>query len=143
LGPLLFLIYVNDIQEICHLGSDLYLYADDSKLFKYKSGANDSIALQADLNNLKNWFKQWLLKLNIKKCNAFSFGRNAINARQYSVDDIDFEHVQHIKDLGVTFDVKLHFSLHISDKVNKANSILDIIKKNFRYLSQESFVTLY
>jgi len=35
LGPLLFLIYVNDIQKICKSGSDLYLYANDSKLFRY------------------------------------------------------------------------------------------------------------
>jgi len=121
------------------LGSDLYLYADDSKLFRYISGENDSIALQADLNNLKNG----LFKLNMNKSNVVSFGRNAINAHQYSVDDIDLGHVQDIKDLGVTFDVNLNFSLHISDKVNKANSILGIIKRNFRYLSQESFVMLY
>jgi len=59
LGPLLFIIYVTDIQEICHLGSDLYLYAEDSKLFRYLSGENDSIALQLDLNSLKDWFKKW------------------------------------------------------------------------------------
>jgi len=60
-----------------------------------------------------------------------------------ALDNIDLEHVQHIKDLGVIFDAKLNFSLHISDKVNKANSILDIIKRNFSYLSQECFVMLY
>ena len=38
LGPLLFIIYVNDIQETCILGSELYVYADDSKLFRYISG---------------------------------------------------------------------------------------------------------
>jgi len=141
---LLFIIYANDIQEICHLGSDLYLYADDSNLFRYISGDNDSIALQSDLNSLKDWFKKWLLKLNINKCNVVSFSRNAINAHQYSVDDIDLEHAQHIKDLGISFDVKLNFGLHISDKVSKANSILGItIKRNFRYLSKESFVMLY
>jgi len=80
---------------------------------------------------------------HLNKCNVVSFGRNAVNAHQYSVDDIDLEHVQHFKDLGVTVDVKLNFSLHISDKVNKANSILGNIKRNFRYLSQESFVMLY
>jgi len=42
-----------------------------------------------------------------------------INA--HSVDDIDLEHVQHIKDLGITFDVELNFSLHTSEKVNRAN----------------------
>jgi len=64
-----------------------------------------------------------------------SFGRNFINTHHYSVNDIDLEHVQYIKDLGITFVVKLNFSLHISEKVNKANSILGIIKRNFSYLS--------
>jgi len=98
------------------LGSDLYLYADKCKLFRYILGENDSIALQSDLNSLKDCFKRWLLKLNINKCNFVSFGKNVINAHQYSIDDIVLEHVQHIKDLGITFDVKLNFSLHISDK---------------------------
>jgi len=42
------------IQEIYHSGSELYLYADYSKLFRYVSGENDSIALQSDLNSLKD-----------------------------------------------------------------------------------------
>jgi len=65
----------------------------------------------------------WLLRLYINKCNVVSFGRNVNNAHQYSVDDIELEHVQHIKDLGITFDVKLNFSLHFREKVNNANSI--------------------
>jgi len=44
--------------------------------------------------------------------------------------------------LGITFDVKLNFSSHISDKADKADSIIGIIKRNFRFLSQESFVML-
>jgi len=119
------------------LSSDLYLYTDDSKLFKYLSGENDSLALQSFLNSLKDRFKKWLLKLNINKCNVVPFGTNVIN--QYSVDDIDLEHAKHIKDLGITFDVKLNFSLHIREKVNEAN-LLGIIKRNFRYLSEESFI---
>jgi len=55
------------------------------------------------------------------------------------VDDIDPEHVQHIKDLGITFDVKLNFGLQISDKVTKANSILGIIKKNFKIFISRIF----
>jgi len=69
---------------------------------------------------------------------AWGLRRNVINVHLYSVEE-----VKHIKDLGITFDVKLNFSLHISDKVSKANSLPGIIKRNFRYLSQESFVMLY
>ena len=83
LGPLLFIIYVNDIQETCILGSDLYVYTDDSKLFRYISGENDSLplVLQSDLNSLSDWFKKWLLKLNINKCTVVLFGINVIIAQ--------------------------------------------------------------
>jgi len=80
------------------------------------------------------------LRHNINKCNGVSF---IINAHQYSVDDIKLEHVKHIKDLGITFDVKLNFSLHVGETFNKVNCVLDIIRRNFSYLSQESFVMLY
>jgi len=75
------------------------------------------------LNNLKDWFKQWLLKLNINKFNVVSYCRNVINTHQYSVDNTDLELVQHIKDLGVIFYFKLNFSLHMSDKVNNLKLI--------------------
>jgi len=73
----------------------------------------------------------------------FVKNRNAISAHQYSVDDIDLEHVQHIKNLCITFDVKLNFSTHISEHFERANSILGIVRRNFKYLPQENFVTLY
>jgi len=71
--------------------------------------------MQTDLNSLKDWFKMFLLRLNVNKCTIVSFGRHVINAHQYSVDDIDLEHVQLIKDFCIIFDVKLNFSLHISE----------------------------
>jgi len=71
-----------------------------------------------------------MLRLNINKCNVVSFGRHVINAHQCTVDDIELEHVQHIKDLGITFSVELNYSFHNTEKVNKANSVLGIIKRN-------------
>ena len=49
----------------------------------------------------------------------------------------------HIKDLGVTFDGKLDFGLHVAEKVNKAYSMLWLIKINFKDIGAEAFVTLY
>ena len=129
---------MDDIQETSLLGSELYVYADDSKLFRYISG--DSLELQSDLDSLSDWFNKWLLKLNINKCKVVSFGRNVINVHPYSIDGSELEHVHHIIDLGIIFEVKLNFSLHISAKVSKANSILGIIKRNFRYVISKNFL---
>jgi hypothetical protein len=56
---------------------------------------------------------------------------------------VTLEKVDSIKDLGVNFDSKLKFILHLKDKVNKAYGVLGIIKRNFRYVSEEAFITLY
>ena len=53
------------------------------------------------------------------------------------------DHLDSIKDLGVTFDSKLKFDLHINDKVNKSYSVLGLIYRNFKYISPDTFVMLY
>ena len=63
--------------------------------------------------------------------------------RQYSSLQLDLDNIESIKDLGVIFDSHLKFKLHISDKVNKAYSILGIIRRNFTFLDKDSFIVLY
>ena len=48
-----------------------------------------------------------------------------------------------MKDLGVTFDPELSFNFHCEDKINKAYSVLGLIKRNFIYLTEDAFVSLY
>ncbi len=90
LGPLLFLIFVNDIQDSCHLGSSLY--ADDSKLFRHIKISADTNKLQSDLDGLKEWFNKWQLKLNINKCKIVSYSRKSINVNDYFIDTTTLEH---------------------------------------------------
>lgn len=72
LGPLLFLIYVNDIPSyICH--SSVYLFADDTKLLKVLKSSVDATNLQEDLNSLDCWSVEWLVCLNALKCSHISF----------------------------------------------------------------------
>jgi hypothetical protein len=61
----------------------------------------------------------------------------------YNIKGVEIERVNTIKDLGVTFDTKLKFEDHIQEKINKASSILGIIKRNFLNISEFAFVTLY
>ena len=76
LGPLLFIIYINDLPEYC---SDLYIYADDAKLFRYISNSLDQYYLQSGINKVGNWAKEWLLKLTVGKCCGMSFAANISN----------------------------------------------------------------
>ena len=66
LGPILFLLYVNDIPSV--VDSHLLVFADDIKLYRRIQSENDIIQLQKDINNLLNWSNTWLLNFNIPKC---------------------------------------------------------------------------
>src|SRR5437867_3641116 len=84
------------------------------------------------------------MKLNVDKCKILSIkGRdeNKVNYT-FSKDNNSFtlEHVDHIKDLGVTIDRDLSFDLHISEKVNKAFQMLGIIIEIFRILMKILFL---
>jgi len=115
--------------------ADCNLLADDAKLSR--SNQDDSTDLQKGFYALKEWSDYWLLKLNIKKCNALSLSySNTIIKYKYStsVDNmiIDLERCNKVRDLqGVNVDSKLFFSDHITKKVNKTYIILGIIKRNF------------
>ena len=140
LGPLLFIIYINELPDICNSGSNLFLYADDAKLYKHILNSQDKDVLQNDLIKLKLWADNWLINLNIVKCKKVSYGRLIHNTFHYNLNNIDLDNIESIKDLGVIFDSHLKFKLHISDKVNKAYSILEI---NFTFLDKDSFIVLY
>ena len=117
-------------------GSDLYLYADDAKLFRQILDESDVAFLQNDLTNLQSWLDKWLLKLNINKCKVVSYGRRIEFISDYCLksDNIlhSLDHLDSIKDLGVLFDSKLKFDQHIIEKVNKAYSVLGLIHRPFR-----------
>jgi hypothetical protein len=145
LGPLLFIIYINDLVDSCNNGSELYLYADDAKLFRHILTDLDKVLLQRDLDNLSNWTEKWLLKLNVNKCKYMSYERSHsdTSVNQYTIAGVNLEHVEIMKDLGVKFDSKLKFTDHIHEKINKAYGVLGLIKRNFKYLSEKCLVTLY
>ena len=59
-GPLLFITFINDLPDI--LQSPVYLFADDTKIFRLIRTQEDTKALQLDLDRLSNWTNTWLLR---------------------------------------------------------------------------------
>ena len=68
LGPLLFLLYVNDISA--SVSCKIKLFADDTKIWNTIKTQSDSQSLQLDLDLLSKWLDKWLLRFNIDTCNA-------------------------------------------------------------------------
>jgi len=66
LGPLLFLLFINDLLESCEDHAEIYLFADDAiKLFKHITQESDKHILEKGIYDLHNWCNRWMLKLRI------------------------------------------------------------------------------
>jgi len=85
LGPILFIIYINDLVEYCSSGSDIFLFADDAKIFSHIKEKEDGKLLQQDVDKFKEWMDTWLLQLNVKKCKTVSFDRRTDILRAGSI----------------------------------------------------------
>ena len=105
LGPLLFLVYVNDLPR--GLNCTAALFADDTKLYKIIRSDVDRAALQNDLNQVAKWSNTWQLPFNVDKCKVLSIGKRDVE-RQYTMNHgkecQNLTQVEFEKDLGVTFD---------------------------------------
>ncbi len=147
LGPLLFIIYINDLPKAVKR-CQVTLYADDTALY-ISSRKADEIQkwLQEDLVNLKDWFDFNKLTLNLKKTKflQFSSSRKKPDFKdvKISLDQESVERVEVFKYLGVWLDEKLNFSEHIhqiSKKVNKRLGLLMRIRKN---ITKDTALMLY
>ena len=143
LGPLLFVLYINDLLD--DITSQGLLYADDSKIFRQISSQKDSEELQKDTKTLEDWSTLWLLKFHPGKCHVLTLGKfeNIKYTNRYRICGQEMEHVFSEKDLGVTFDENISFDEHIANKINKANSVMGLIRRSFSYLDCKSFMSLY
>ena len=132
LGPLLFLLMINDCPSLLKNVSIL-LYADDLKLFHIIKSPRDCISLQSDIDILSNWCDVNGFVLNIPKCAIMSFFRcKSPIFHNYRIGTQLIQRCEIFKDLGVIMDHKLTFNLHIDYVISKANSMLGFLKRNTR-----------
>jgi len=115
LGPLLFLIYINDLEE--DVISKVFKFADDTKLFRQVSDMVDTVGMQEDLDRLVEWADKWQMQFNVSKCKVMHVGKK--NPRHsYYVSSNGLKSVEVEKDLGImiTSDLKCsqQLNMHIA-----------------------------
>lgn len=130
LGPLLFLLYINDI-GYCFRNSDFLLYADDLKIFRKILTINDCHLLQDDMNRLSDYCKLNKLKLSVAKCRYMNFTKNKnIVSFNYSLCNELLLRETQISDLGILLDSKLHLNLHIDKIIAKAFQLYHLVMRS-------------
>lgn len=144
LGPLLFLLFINDIVNnisYCNIS----LFADDTKLFKAIETPDDMLLLRLDVSSLEEWCSLNGMECNAKKCSTIRFGRNhMIPSVDYYINNSSLVRVEHVKDLGVIFDAKMSFKYHIEHLDIKMRKKFYFIKRfSFNFKSMLTFRTLY
>ena len=143
LGPLLFLVYINDIAE--HLLSWTRLFADDISL-SFSAAHIDDIAgiINHDMQDLSNWARQWLVTFNPLKTKGVLFTLKKINIlRQLFFDNIPVNFVDSHKHLGVTFSSTGQWHSHIGNIVLPATKVLGIMRKLKYSISRNALNQMY
>ena len=144
LGPVLFLVYINDLSD--ELNCLKKLFADDGKVYSPIRNIQDEVNMQGNVDNSDVWADKWEMVFSTKKCKHMRYGKNQPN-KPYTMksgnERVIIEQVKTEKDLGVIFDNKLLLRDHIAKKSAIANRNLRLIFKSFTYLNKEMFLCLY
>jgi len=131
LGPLLFLIYINDLvhfMEQYHV--TLRLFADDVKVYIDIVNTCDADELQNALNALAVWADTWQLSVSVQKCCILNIG-NSLLANSPHIDGSLLPVVTSCRDLGITVSSDLSFTEHITGIVSRANFRANAIRRCF------------
>ena len=147
LGPLLFLVYINDLSD--NLDGKAKLFADDTSICStaFDITASSQI-LNQELCTIKNWTYQWKMEFNPDpskqatevifphKINKVNYPTLHFNASPVTADPFQ-------KHLGLFLDEKLNFGLHVNEKIYKANKIIGLIKRLHYHLPRKSLLNIY
>lgn len=143
LGPLFFIIYINDL--IGELSSPCLLYADDLKIYRVISEPSDCCKLQSDINTVSEWCQQNFMLLNAKKCFVITLtNKRYKHTYEYRLNEQSLDRKTVAKDLGVLFDSKLTFREHYAYVKSRALQSLGFVTRCTKGFKQpQSFLTVY
>ena len=148
LGPLLFLIYINDLCNIIQ-NSSPYLYADDTVLVANAPDIFDARSLlQNDLDNVANWCKGNKLSINIKKTKSMIISTRSMVKKHAAIPRLKIlgyplEYVFQYKYLGVTIDEILSFNAHLNNTIKLVSHKIFLLHKIKYYITEDAAIKIY
>lgn len=144
LGPILFLVFINDLVNI-FTNCQFLFYADDLKIFRIITNDHDCSLLQLEVNKILEWCLLNRMELNISKCKIISFSRKKSPIlHPYFISRSPLPRTSLMNDLGVIFDSELRFNEHISLITAKAFKMAGfIMRRCWEFSNIEVLMSLY
>ena len=143
LGPILFVLFINDLHHGISEGTNMSLYADDTKIWRVISSESDIKSLQNDIDTLISWTKRNLMKFNKDKCKVLTVHNShkiyhieGVNS-PYSLEGFPLKTVEVEKDLGVDITPKLNWEHQILRLCSKASQKLGLLRRNCYFVNDK------
>ena len=138
LGPLIFLLYINDLPLSISPNTSTRLFADDSLIFRPIKTIDDCLLLQRDLDALEQWEHTWQMKFRPDKCKLLRFTRSKSPIPfTYTLHNHPLESTPTQKYLGIHISKDLSYNSHIDYITNKANRTLGFLRRNLHKCSPD------
>ncbi|ELU12461.1 hypothetical protein CAPTEDRAFT_108955, partial [Capitella teleta] len=120
----------------------VYLFADNTKIFRSMRVPSNSEHLQRDLNTLHSWTESWLLHFHPGKCKVLEVPPKSM-LFHVTLRKKNYQSCSSIRDSRVIIDAKLGFKEHLNNKIQMANKVLAIIRRSFPLLDADTLILLY
>lgn len=142
LGPILFVIFINDLEDEIMESQLVKMFADDTKIRQVVENRRDSTELQQTLNKLWEWSIRWGMAFNVKKCHVMHIGRK--NERNsYELGGLKLGAVDSERDVGVIITDDMKPTAHCQRAARTGGAVLNQIMRAFHYRDRHVFVRLY
>ena len=136
LGPLLFVLFINDLHRGLSNDTSIALYADDTKIWRAIKNEGDTNILQMDIDLLNHWTVINRMKFNLDKCHVLTLHNSNKNYHiegensPYTLGSVPLKTVDMEKDLGVDMTPKLNWEHQINRLCSKASQKLGLLRRN-------------
>jgi len=142
LGPILFLIFINDLDVAAVMIDILRKFADDTKLGQTVSTPEERELLQQALDKLCEWSEKWGMEFNVKKCKVMHLGYNN-PGHSYSMNNQQLSATEEERDIGVCVARNLKPSSQCALAARTAQTVLSQLSRAFHYRDRHVFKRLY